>query len=277
MPFILLHPLPPPRRNPHHPALPTFTTSSRAIAHFFHGRGWRARHVYAPPRCSESESDADAEEEDEEKEEKEEEGEEFSSRCSSLSISSMSYIDARTLSASRRRRVADIGDEENGQGEEEEEEEEEGGGGGGGGGECCRSSRETGIVSCGAVVELHDYGIPIDGALFHGPWASARQVEYLRYYAWGYIEFGEGNGDGEEDGVVDLRLLNVGGRGRAERRRVQREEMEMEGVCEDVVERMEEDIDEELARKWELAERALLATGELEWAEPSKTLRKTRD
>lgn len=54
----------------------------------------------------------------------------------------------------------------------------------------------------GLIVELHCYDVPIEAALFGGPFATERQIHYLLYYAWGHIDF-----EGDE-GEVDLRIVN---------------------------------------------------------------------
>ena len=47
MPYILVHPLRPPRHNPYKPELPTFTTSLRSIAYLYHNHGRRTRHIHS--------------------------------------------------------------------------------------------------------------------------------------------------------------------------------------------------------------------------------------
>jgi hypothetical protein len=148
MPYILVHPLPPPKRNPYKPDLPTFTTSSRAIAHFFHSHGWRARHVYAdmyapspslPPSLPSQRSSCP-----------------YSLRNSTISRNG--YISGTTLLS-----------HDTPPAEKESE--------------CCRASPHSSIVACGPVVELHCYQLPLNSAIFHGPPATALQKRYLRWYA----------------------------------------------------------------------------------------------
>ncbi|KAF3045710.1 hypothetical protein E8E11_003374 [Didymella keratinophila] len=317
MPYILVHSLPPPRRNPYAPELPTFTTSSRAIAHFFHSHGWRARHVYAayppitssaPPSLTSSRS---------------------SSTCSTRSngsIGSNDYISASSLSSKLL-------------GPELEQENEPT--------ECCLTSTGSSLLSCGPIVELHSYLIPLNPAMFHGPPATAMQVRYLRWYAHPHIDFDA------SDGTVDLHLPNLEalalqkeddddfwrGERKSERRRRRKDEAlreaesamrprvaekkgtllirlrdvenavdelstrdrglrqdpgwassrsaqkpvvmqeeEDDGECPQLVSTDgDEEIDEELGEQWETNERALLASEGLEWAEDGKTLRKTSD
>ncbi|KAF9694676.1 hypothetical protein EKO04_007325 [Ascochyta lentis] len=235
MPYILVHPLPPPHRNPYYPELPTFTTSSRAIAHFFHSHGWRARHVYAPaPFSSVSPSPSVSKLLS-------------TSRYSSLNASHTPSTNSSKPSLHRPAAQSEDGDES----------------------ACCYACTGNAVVSCAGVVELHDYGIPINTALFYGPWATDMQVAYLRYYAWGHVEFAK-----EEE--VDLRVVNrtvVSGEVRGEQKEMVGDVIEV--VDEDLDQDLDEVIDEELAEQWELAERALLATGELEWVEAGKKLRKT--
>ncbi|KAF2631207.1 hypothetical protein BU25DRAFT_488625 [Macroventuria anomochaeta] len=167
MPYILIHPLPPPRHNPYYPSLPTFTTSSRAIAHFFYSHGWRARHVYisSPPSPDGSSATASPT------------GSPSSSHSLSLSTTSLGYIDAFTLSLSR----ASLPDDE---------------------ALCCRASTGSSILSCGAIIELHCYAIPINKSIFHGPSATKLQIKHFLWYAHPHISF-EVSG-----GVVDLHLPN---------------------------------------------------------------------
>lgn len=291
MPYILVNPLPPPRRNPYHPDLRAFTTSSRAIVRFFHSHGWRARHVYAafPPSTSSAAPSLTS----------------TRSSCpcsvrSTGSIGSNDYISASSLSSHF------PGPEP----EHEHEHEQP---------PCCLTSSDSSLLSCGPVLELHCYLIPLNPAIFHGPQATALQVRYLRWYAHPHICF-----DSDGGGGVDLRLPNQEalalqrerdeefwrGERKAERRRRRRErgegwddvrvsrgegaegngdgsvvlgslvrfgerggDEEMQLVSAD----QDGEIDEELGGQWEMFERALLASEGLEWAEDGETLRKTRD
>jgi hypothetical protein len=281
MPYILIHPLPPPRRNPYAPELPTFTTSSRSIAHFFHSHGWRAHHVYAdlfpsisafntPPSLTSSRS---------------------SSTCSirsNCSIGSNDYISASSLSSHHYAPEHELT-------------------------KCCLNSTGSSILSCGPVVELHSYLIPLNPAIFHGPPATAMQVRYFRWYAHPHVNFDAPGGG------VDLHLPNLSalaqqketdedfwrGERRAERRR-RRKEREARDKVWDEFHKMvaqggkveaelqtngnivpgsvvmsekreevdkylqlisadqDEDIDEELGKQWWTYERALLASEGLE-------------
>lgn len=174
MPYILVHPLPPPRRNPYAPELPTFTTSSRAIAHFFHSHGWRTRHVCTahPPSTSASPSLTTSR---------------SSSTCSVRSngtVRSNGYISASSLSSKLL-----------GLPQEQKQERKPTA--------CCLTSTSTSLLSCGPIVELHSYLIPLSPAIFHGPPATALQVRYLRWYAYPHIDLN--NADGE----IDLKLPNL--------------------------------------------------------------------
>lgn len=147
MPFVLVHPLPPPRHNPYYPSLPTFTTSSRPIAHFFHSHGWRAKHIYIPfpPRfctCSSTPSH---------------ESPPSSPSRHSSPRGQTGHIVTSSLSLPQPPAPDDN--------------------------RACCPSRPSSIQSCGPVLELHCYNIPVSSALFHGPFATENQVSYLQYYA----------------------------------------------------------------------------------------------
>lgn len=163
MPYILVHPLPPPRRNPYVPESPTFTTSSRAIAHFFHSHGWRARHVHsayfptnssAPPSLTSSRSSS------------------ASTARSNGSIGSNDYISASSVSSHHCAPEPEPTP-------------------------CCLNSAGSSILSCDPLIELHCYLIPLNPTIFNGPSATAMQVRYLRWYAHPHINFDNSNGDVE--------------------------------------------------------------------------------
>lgn len=56
-------------------------------------------------------------------------------------------------------------------------------------------------------------------------------------------------------------------------KKAQRDRTDLEGLNAE----LDEEIDKEMGMQWEQAERALLASGDLEWDEVWKTLRKTWD
>ena len=160
-------------------------------------------------------------------------------------------------------------------------------------------------MSCCSIVELHDYLIPTSSAISRGPFASERQVKYLLYYAWPHIDFEDA------DEVVDLHMPNLEAlalqhvkdkefwrierKALRARRRKTKEAKVMWRMQENNVsaraakkdkkasgfEEMSlemggnETIDEEQGRQWKIAERALLASENLEWDEAGKTLRQT--
>lgn len=155
MPYVLVHPFLPPRCNPYHPDLPTFTTSSRDIVHFFHSHGWCARHVYtvsppsnspAPPSLTSSR---------------------LSSPCSARStgsIGSNDYICASSLASHFLSPKL----------EPDHEHEQH---------SRCLTSTATSLLSRGPLIELHCYLILLNPTIFHGSRATAVQIQYLRWYA----------------------------------------------------------------------------------------------
>jgi hypothetical protein len=234
MPYILVHPLPPPYRNPYHPDLPTFTTSSRSIAHFFHSHGWRAKHIYAPPP-------------------------ELSSILPSATSTippipstptqlSSSLQGAKALPTTKTAHTTAI---------------------------CCRSYTPSSLLTCSNITELHCYNILLDPAIFHGPPATPRQKQYLLYYAWGKLEVED------EEGNVDLWLpseevMKAGVVGIGEQKRKGKKGNGKKGGKGKRGKKGEGiEMDGEMSRQWEEAEKALLATGNLEWTEVGKKLRRT--
>src|SRR5690242_14796441 len=55
-----MHRLPPPRRNPSHPSLPTPTTSTLTTAYFFHSQGQRAVHMHCRQRLPDNQTSPSA-------------------------------------------------------------------------------------------------------------------------------------------------------------------------------------------------------------------------
>ncbi|KAF3043985.1 hypothetical protein E8E12_004498 [Didymella heteroderae] len=250
MPYVLVHPLPAPKRNPSKPDLPVFTTSSRAIAHFFYSHGWRVCHVYSeyPPTTSATSSLTSSR---------------SSSKCSSTSTTSLGYIAARQLSVYQ----PAIDQEAT---------------------RCCLDRPVSSVLSCGPVVELHCYQITLNAAVFHGPPATAMQRRYLRQYPHPHISFEAKDGDVDlhvpNRAALALRRKEFGEHGVGEKAKdkvwmdiIEEEKSAVWFFEMDQDEEVDEEIDEELGEQWETYERALLASEGLEWAEDGKTLRKKRN
>lgn len=211
MPYILVHPLPAPYSLPYGAPLPIFTTSSRQIALFFHGHGWRVRHVYVEYAVSTPA------------------GESSSLAAPALDITS-------STSAAPRQTPAQVFLQSspcwpttrhlNNPGapalsprvvhDPDPDTEKDA---------CCTLHPPSAILSCGLVTELHCYQIPIDAAMFRGPRAFPLQIRWLRYYAWGYIDIED------ENGLVDLRRVDIEAvRRRNEKERKRREKDAVRGL-----------------------------------------------
>ena len=198
MPYVLGHPLPPP---PPYAAfykdmsmLPTFTTSSRQIARFFHSQGWRVLHVSlehaGPAPASESSWSSASTLVDAE-------SSSTNHDTPSPSPSSSPPADAQSPLASappnanplRMHPITAAADDEAPPDPSPPR--------------CCLAHPTSSIAACGPCVELHSYLLPIDTAIFFGPQASPLQLSCFKYYAWwGGIKILN------ENGMVDLWVVN---------------------------------------------------------------------
>jgi hypothetical protein len=196
MPYVLGHPLPAPYGAfyMNMSMLPTFTTSSRQIARFFHSQGWRVLHVSleyddSAPASESSWSSATT---------VAEVGPSAADHDTpSPSSSSSPPANARSSPASAPPNANPLSmhpiiaaaahaplDHFPPR--------------------CCLAHPSSSIAACGPCVELHSYLLPIDCAIFFGPQASSLQLRYFRHYAWwGGIEILD------ERGNVDLWAVNA--------------------------------------------------------------------
>ncbi|KAF3003660.1 hypothetical protein E8E13_008311 [Curvularia kusanoi] len=188
MPYILVHPLPAPYSLPYGAPLPIFTTSSRQIALFFHGHGWRVRHVYVEYAVSTPA------------------GERSSLAAPAPDMTSSTPAAPRHTPAQvflqsssywpTTRHLNNPGTPAQPVHDPDPDPDTETDA-------CCTLHPPSAIFSCGPVTELHCYQIPVDAAMFRGPRAFPLQIRWLRYYAWGYIDVEDGNG------LVDLRRVDM--------------------------------------------------------------------
>lgn len=228
--------------------LPTFTTSSRQIARFFHAQGWRVRHASLEHdnTASASESswtsasivaeagpsivaDAGPSTTD------------HDTPSPSSSSSSLSPADALSSPASALPRanplsmhpITTTADDDAAPPDPSPP-------------RCCLAHPSSSIAACGPCVELHSYLLPIDAAIFFGPQASPLQLRYFRYFAWwGGIEIHD------ERGMVDLWAVNTWAVWKRDQEiRREREGKTLEGEKKRVKRRMWKALEGRMGERW---------------------------
>lgn len=221
--------------------LPTFTTSSRQIARFFHAQGWRVLHLSlqyddTAPASERSWSPAST------VAEAGPSTTDLDTYSPSSSSSSLSPADAQSPPASAPPRanplsmhpITTTADDDDAAPPDPSPP------------RCCLAHPSSSIAACGPCFELHSYLLPIDAAIFFGPQASPLQLRYFKYFAWwGGIEIHD------ERGMVDLWAVNAWAVWKRDQEmRREREGKTLEGEKKRVKRRMWKALEGRMGQRW---------------------------